>query len=342
MSRKIVLLKTVMWGIVGVLIGVLAERFLLVGGVGTDLSETTSAWIKIAVGLGITAGVLWLCILPFHKRSGVDQNSGEEAAPVSEMSDFNPAVMKLLLPNSLAGPRRYSLAVIIAAALTIALLPPEALLGTQTESSPVAASRTVEVLAVQGNEGVGYKLLAEEKGGMPVNGAERLVLMVLDGNRNGKLVFFPHEEHVSYLGDEEACSSCHHMNMPFDQNSSCNECHRDMVNTTDIFSHSSHVEKLGDKDGCVACHKSPEQVKSRKNATSCAECHGGMVVKDSFIEQGEGGLKGHAVGYKDAMHGLCIGCHFESDPVDCSSCHRDTKANQLSRMGPYGTARLEK
>jgi len=161
--------------------------------------------------------------------------------------------------------------------------------------------------------------------------------MIVDGNRDGQLALFPHDDHISSVNGQNPCGFCHHQNLPFDQNSSCFECHRDMYAVTDIFSHSSHIEKLGDNDGCALCHKDPNRTKTRNTAAPCAECHADMLVEGSFIEPDESGLKGFALGYKEAMHGLCVSCHEESDPdlAECTVCHREDDRLDLRRMGPY-------
>jgi hypothetical protein len=347
MKQRKTILKTVLWGIVGVLAGVIVERFLLKFGTTSALSGATPSWMKVVVSLGIMA-VTMLVLILFVERLRLRRRESEvksdEPEAALERSGFDPLTMRTLLPNSLAALRRYSLAAVTTAALAIALLPQAVLFGTQPEPTPVSAARTVDGFAIKGANTVDFALVINRLGDTPVSGSERLRLMIMDGNRNGRLVFFPHDEHISCLGEQDSCGSCHHQNMPFDQNSSCCECHRDMYTPTDIFSHSSHVEKLGGNDGCAACHRDPNRVKSRDTATACAECHAKMVVKDSFIQPNESGLKGHAVGYKGAMHGLCISCHIEYNPdlAECSFCHRNMDATQLRRMGPYVARHQEK
>ena len=240
--------------------------------------------------------------------------------------------MRLLLPNSLAAPRIYSLAALTAAATAIALLPQNILLGAQPAPTPVSASRTIEGPAFEG-------ALAADHDPLSGRGSERLRLMIVDGNRHGRLALFPHDDHVSSAGGENPCGFCHHQNLPFDQNSSCCECHRDMYTVTDIFSHSSHIEKLGGNDACAACHENTGRIKTRNTAAPCAKCHADMLVEGSFVEPEQAGLKGYAVGYKEAMHGLCVTCHEESDPdlADCAVCHQDKDGLYLRRMGPYVT-----
>ena len=82
-------------------------------------------------------------------------------------------------------------------------------------------------------------------------GATRLPLLLIDGNRDGNLVLFDHDGHTAHLGEARSCVLCHHQNLPFDRNTSCFQCHRDMYETSDTFDHGSHVEQLGGNAGCV-------------------------------------------------------------------------------------------
>ena len=170
-------------------------------------------------------------------------------------------------------------------------------------------------------------------------------MLMIDGNRDGRLVLFDHDDHKRRHGGEESCGACHHMNRPFDRNASCHECHREMYTAADIFSHSSHVEALGGNDGCAECHRNDREAKTRETALACAECHAEMPVSGSAIQPPEGGMHGFAAGYMDAMHGRCITCHqkkVEEDEAqviptlaECATCHRDIDASHLHMMAPY-------
>lgn len=341
-NRRRTILKTILWGIVGIVVGVAVKRFLL--GLGTTplVIEEPLSWAKVTVTLGVVACAMLIFIF-FTERRGVSRHASQ-ANPEDQLraggrQGFDPVTMRLLLPNSLAAPRRYSLAALTAAATVIALLPQHILLGAQPEPTPVAATRTLEGLSINEALAVDQKPIPSRGTDRSVRGSEGLKLMIVDGNRKGRLALFPHDDHVSSIGGRNPCGFCHHQNLPFDRNSSCCECHRDMYTVTDIFSHSSHIEKLGGNDACAACHKNPNGIKTRKTAAPCAECHGDMLVEGSFVEPEEGGLKGYALGYKEAMHGLCVTCHEESDPdlADCAVCHREKDDLYLRRAGPYLT-----
>jgi hypothetical protein len=250
-----------------------------------------------------------------------------------------------LLPASLGAPRRYSLAAVLAAAATVALLPAELLFGTQSVTTPVAATRTLKGWMQERENGLGHEFTVAAMDALPPVEAQRVSLLSIDGNRDGRLVLFPHRHHIEKLGQQESCGKCHHQNMPFDTNSSCCQCHRDMYAMTDTFDHALHVDKLGGNAGCVDCHRDDREVKSRETALACAECHADMIIADSLIAPPDEGLQGFAAGYMDAMHGLCITCHEQTlaenpeqfDPAfaECANCHRDIDGSRFRQMKPY-------
>jgi hypothetical protein len=184
---------------------------------------------------------------------------------------------------------------------------------------------------------------------LPPPEATRVELMVIDGNRDGRLVLFPHDEHVAKLGEKlgekRSCEACHHQNLPFGRNSACGGCHRDMYLESDTFAHTSHVSQLGGNAGCVRCHDDPGRIKSREATTGCLDCHTDMVAAESRIQAPDEGMTGYATGYMDAMHGLCIKCHeeqVETEPATygaefatCTSCHRDADGSRLRELAPY-------
>jgi hypothetical protein len=168
--------------------------------------------------------------------------------------------------------------------------------------------------------------------------------MIIDGNRDGRQVLFPHRLHEDELGGRESCDTCHHQNMPLQKSSPCSDCHRDMYVTTDIFDHASHQQKLGGNDGCAKCHDPEEMAKMRDTAKECAGCHEAMVATASRIKPDKR-LTGFAPGYMTAMHGLCIDCHKETAKkrpqelgerfFECANCHRNGASDMLLTMPPY-------
>ena len=309
-----------------------------------DVMSYFPTLVEVGVSLGIVAGAGLLFIFFVEKFRVYPEEHWEETADKS--SDFfEPHTMRSLLPNSLAAPRRNSLAFVVAAAATIAFLPEGALWKTELASTPVAGPRVVEGL-MQGRPGQqGYRLAMIRADHLPPPDVARVDLMVLDGNRDGRLVLFPHEHHVLKFGEKQSCEMCHHQNLPYGRNSACSQCHRDMYAETDTFAHDLHAAELGGNAGCVRCHDDPARIKSRDTTTSCLDCHTGMVAAGSRIQLPEEGMTGFAVGYMDAMHGLCIKCHeekVEKEPATygaefarCTSCHRDTDDSELRQMAPH-------
>ena len=312
------------------------------------------SWIELAVSLGIVAGAL-LVFLFFVERLRVfsEGHSPEEdtASGDSAKLRYSPAGVRVLMPDSLGAPRRYSLAVVVGAALTVAFLPADLLSGKQLQTTPVSAARTLDGWIGERGDGSGHEISLAAPGAETPPGAKQIVLLSIDGNRDGRLVLFPHDAHIAKLGEQNSCGKCHHQNMPFDKNSSCCECHRDMYIATDIFDHLFHVSKLEGNDGCADCHQDTRELKSRDTALACAECHEEMIVADSPVKLPKGGMQGIAAGYMDAMHGLCITCHEQTltespreygpDFAECAHCHRDIDANRLHQGKPYAINRAD-
>jgi Ni/Fe-hydrogenase subunit HybB-like protein len=340
-------------------LGVIGYRFNLciVAFERPDAMSYFPTLIEIGVSLGIVAGAGLLFIFFVEKLRVYPEEHWEVPAP--RAPSFDPLTTRVLLPQALAAPRRYSLAFILAAAVTVATLPEDALWGSKPMAAPVAGPRIIEGLMEARNDENGHDL-AIVQADYRLPGEVRLVeLMVIDGNRDGRLVVFPHDAHVDKLdaefaelvgsnGDSEdkrSCSTCHHQSLPYGRNSACSECHQDMYSETDIFVHASHVAQLEGNDGCGRCHEDPALVKARNTTKACLDCHAEMVAAESRVEEPEEGMTGYAVGYLDAMHDLCIKCHeekVEKEPATygtafsaCANCHRDTDGSELRQTAPY-------
>ena len=328
--------------------GMIAYRFdcCIVAFARPEGTSYFPSWIELAVSLGVVGGVMLVFIFFVEKLKVYPEehaDPSDSAFGDSERFRYGPAAMSTLLPDALSGPRCYSLAAIIAAAATVAVLPGDLLSGTQYPSTPVFATRTLDGWIQEREDGPGHDLLLAEPDGEP--SVRHMTLMSIDGNRDGRLVLFPHRDHIKTLGEADSCAKCHHLNMPFDKNSSCCECHRDMYTVTDIFDHDSHINSLGGNDGCVSCHQDSTATKSRKYAAGCSECHTEMMPEGSLVDLPDGGMTGLATGYMGAMHALCIGCHeatFEQSPKDyatdfaeCTNCHRDIDGSLFQQMKPY-------
>jgi Ni/Fe-hydrogenase subunit HybB-like protein len=298
-------------------------------------------WIELAVSLGIVAGAALIFLFFVENLKVYSEEDESDAHSVGTSSGFNPGAFHDLMPESVAGPRRYSLVLVAAASMAVFLLPDAAVLGEQSVSTPVLGVRTVEGVKVKDSNGGGVEFMlasAQTKG-------KSIPLMMIDGNRDGRLVFFPHENHVKELGNDNSCQQCHHQNMPFDKNTSCFQCHSDMYEASDIFSHDSHIKHMEGNEGCVKCHDDPTQVKSRQTAKACQQCHSDMIAADTFRARPAKALVGMATGYMNAMHGLCIDCHerkikekpgeYSANFARCDTCHGDPANADLHGAGPY-------
>ncbi len=310
-------------------------------------------WMEFAVSIGIVAGAALVFIFFVeHLKVYPDADTTAAEGVAGERRVYDPRSMWGLLPERLAAPRRYTLALIAGAAVAVAFLPGDALFGPKPSSAPVAPSRTVEGLFQANADGFSHTIAIEDAGPPPAADTERISLIVIDGNRDGRLVLFPHDAHARILGGEGSCGTCHHQSLPFDRNTPCTACHRDMYSSTDIFDHSSHIAATGGNQGCRRCHQDADRVKSRETATPCEQCHVAILAGGEFIEPPSGTAAGYAAGYADAMHGLCIKCHeaiIHEDPhtypasfAGCLNCHRDTDDSPLRRMPPHVTHAWER
>ncbi len=329
-------------------LGVIAYRFdtCIVAFARPEGMPYFPTWIEFAVSIGIVSGAALVFIF-FNENlnlSGHDKHDEPAAAgqqPISPTSghgqrhSFTPAL------------HRHSLVFVIAAAAAIGILPREAIFGAEPRPTPVFHSRTVEALATNVDTPLRRLFhLTSLAGNVPASeDAEPVTVVMIDGNRNWRFVPFTHDDHAAALGGRESCRLCHHQNLTFDQNTACFQCHRDMYETTDTFDHALHARKLGNNAACAVCHRPGSGVKSRETALACWECHGDMVVAGSIIPTTEAGLMGFAVGYMDAMHGLCIRCHeqmarerpeeFGIEFWRCDFCHREFQDTDHRRLAPY-------
>ncbi len=312
-------------------------------------------WMEISVTLGIVAAAILIFIFfveHFNVCDGGHPDDGHEyeydavEKNVPGHPRFDPLTLRLLTPESLAAARRYSLALIVGVALAAAALPRDVWRNSLLLCTPVHTPMIFSGTLTPGSKTSmhsSYQINLQLPGQAPI-GDDTTQLLVIDGNRNGRLVAFPHQFHRDRLGDDESCVLCHHQALPFDQNTPCYKCHRDMYATTDIFDHSVHIAQLNGNAGCSNCHTDEKKAKLRETTTLCGECHENMVLTGSFLAPKEE-TAGYAVGYMDAMHGLCIDCHqqkLEQAPqdyhqgfADCGSCHRDIDGTQFRRMSPY-------
>lgn len=331
------------------LLGIMGYRFnLSIVAFYRPGSSYFPSWMEFAVTFGIVAAALLVFIFFVEHLQVCEDGHEEDASAARPVHSFNPYSLRIFMPELLAGARRYSLALVMGLALAAAALPRDVWHGSILLHTPVQGPMIVEGMMVKdlsASKAPSYQISLQQPG--PTNGSVlSSQLFLIDGNRNNRLVAFPHQFHSDKLGGKDSCVLCHHQNMPFHQNSSCAECHRDMYLTTDIFNHSAHIARLDGTSGCSKCHDTAARVKTRETAKACDSCHHDWEQQSgSIVRPKQGGNTGEAVGYLQAMHGLCITCHkqkleeepqrYRSDFADCATCHRDVDGRQLRRMSPY-------
>ncbi|MGD2153085.1 MAG: Ni/Fe-hydrogenase cytochrome b subunit [Gemmatimonadales bacterium] len=289
------------------------------------------SWEEFAVSFGIVAGGILIFLFFVENLNVFDDVRGH---PEPEKPSYDPATLHPLLPKRLALPRSYSLAFLVGAAIALPFLP---LTGVEPTPVPVQGPRMVNVIIQEGDEGNPRHLALAT-----ASSATTRVLMI-DGDRDGTLVLFDHDDHAERLGGDDSCETCHHLSKPLDQYSSCFECHRDMYEERSVFDHEIHVAQLGGTDGCVECHSAGTTVKSYDTITECGECHQREIASRSFVEAPAERWE-EALGYTDAMHNLCVACHerealTKPDQVPetlnrCTTCHDVDWREDVRQMAP--------
>jgi len=289
------------------------------------------SWEEFAVSFGIVAGGILVFLFFVEHLNVFDDVKGH---PRPEEPSYDPATLHPLLPKRLALPRRYSLAFLAGATVALPFLP---LGGVEPIPVPVRGPRSVRVVIRDGEEGEPRRFALATAPG------ETTRVLMIDGNRNGDLVLFDHDDHAERLGGEDSCETCHHLTKPLDQNTSCFECHRDMYDELPVFDHNFHTARLGGNDGCIECHSDGSTVKSYETTTECSECHRAEIAAEAFIEAPPERW-GQAVGYMNAMHTLCVDCHLSetlSAPDQhseslrrCINCHDVDWREDVRRMAP--------
>lgn len=145
-------------------------------------------------------------------------------------------------------------------------------------------------------------------------------------------VYFEHVRHQERLGGNSSCGQCHHLHMVGDVGTPCSECHRSMYTPTDIFDHGAHVAALEGNLSCVRCHDAAAKTAFAAGKT-CSECHRKDMMEPNPSAPHFAGAV--AVGYREAMHGMCAPCHARkaADPAlarpdlgRCGTCHNEGTA----------------
>jgi hypothetical protein len=271
------------------------------------------SWTEITISAGVVS-VAALTFLYVVERFKVwEERPADPAADPARLPELNTVGSTWLGIPLVAARTKYSLAFILAAAVGFAIL-----------SGEPAASRGIDPTPSH-----------EARGGDT---------LWVDGNLDGYGVAFQHQAHVDRNGGESSCALCHHMNLPRDKNSSCAECHSDMYLPKDAFRHDWHASPNGAGLACLECHRAGEP-RTAQTASACSSCHVDLVPRGAFVQA----VQYMAIGYADAMHQRCIGCHAKKASqvgaprlAQCATCHNETRSfvdsrsPRFRRSGPVG------
>jgi len=263
------------------------------------------SWTEISISVGVvsTAALVFLFVIEkFNIWDKPPENPEDD--PYSEASFDYSSHVWLGAPLKAAF-TRYSLAFILSFALAIAIMPQGRLLGEGVEDVTVKKAR--------GDTDT----------------------LFIDGNHDGFGVAFKHQMHVENLGENQSCIKCHHINMPFDKNSGCWECHEKMYSANDIFNHDWHTSANGADIACRKCHTVGEN-RQISTAKACTHCHVEMVADSAALVKSDY----MAMSYTDAMHMLCVSCHHDQaaeNPenvtlAECSTCHAAAPPERLNEL----------
>jgi len=223
--------------------------------------------------------------------------------------------------------------------------------GARPRPEPVRAARNVFAERVANPTGLGYRLQQVPTARLAAAEAEADVqpVLLIDANRDGRLVLFAHRAHQEREGGLQSCATCHHRNLRMDEGTPCSTCHLEMYRVTDTFDHAPHVGELGGNHACERCHDAA-QPKSRSTAASCESvgCHAAETSQQARIQKTGNFPPGMAPGYREALHGLCIHCHQSHEAEQavaepylsrCAWCH-EAKASEPVEGGPGESASI--
>lgn len=318
-----------------------------VGGLAT-VSSTGSRYIPSWMEISISVGVVSAAALMFFFF--VERFHVYETEPVVldeyELPPADPvAGVRLMSPWN--GPsRQYSLIFILAVAIGFLLLPDSAIRGAKPLKTSVSDARFTTGLINENPDNHLKKVTLFDPASDTVPAGGKVIdVLLIDGNRDGRSVLFDHKGHQRRMGEQQSCGQCHHMNKPLSGATPCYQCHSDMYHGSDIFDHNLHMKKMGGNKACVKCHTDPALPKNRVTTTKCIECHKHIRSPDSLVKVSDPDLQSKdAVGYMQAMHGLCIPCHEKARKerpelgenfARCATCHEGVDMGKFKNMEPY-------
>ena len=303
------------------------------------------SWEEFAVSLGIVS-VFAIVFLYFveHFRVYEDVRGGaaSEWRPIGDTT-----TNRGLLPDRLAGPRRNTSAALFGVSVALLFLPMDGVIHVQTPTRP-ARHVVGQILDGEGGRW-GTALVGGISHGVQVDEQTAKLLMMIDGNRDGKMVLFDHERHQDSLGEDASCGVCHHLRKPLDRTPGCSECHRDMYDSTSVFAHRTHVDAMGGNGGCSECHADGAVAKTRETTTACNDCHVRDITNSPIIAAPQKRWRA-APGYMDALHHLCVSCHrqeLQAAPDrhrvsldQCINCHDADRGRQILDLKPGRSGRV--
>ncbi|MDB4433239.1 hypothetical protein N9166_00705, partial [bacterium] len=244
------------------------------------------AWTEWVTTIGILSGAA-LVYLFFVERVGVFEGIDTKRLDTA----YSPGTpdhadwKTVFFHNPQSDVRIYSASFVLAVGLALGFMPDDSVFGVSPEENPTQSTRMVEIsnTRVPGVPGMTFSVPPIEEG---TNGdPNRLLALMIDGNRDGDYVLFDHERHIEKQGgrNDGSCVRCHHMKKPYEEVTECSGCHADMYLATDIFDHATHEERTNGNEGCVECHTDPAADKVRENAKPCAECHKTMRPEGTLV-----------------------------------------------------------
>jgi Ni/Fe-hydrogenase subunit HybB-like protein len=286
------------------------------------------ALTEIAMSLGVVA-TMALVFLFFVEHLSVWEHQPAAA------DHFRLAVADLasgvrLRAPWLGGTQRAALAWTLGALLGVAVVQAQVARRSVDRPAPVSPPRSVmaaRVLAAAPGAGRLQPADAVFRAAPAVEPA-----LSIDSQGDGDGVLFAHAEHQRRLGGTSvSCANCHHRNRRDDRGTSCVACHRDLYAATDTFDHQRHTAATGGNEGCRRCHVDGGSAKTRAESTPCDTCHRRDMRPEAQLARTAALPPGVAIGYRDAMHGLCVECHRREDVrrgetatrSRCAFCHRN-------------------
>ncbi len=257
------------------------------------------SWMEIVISLGVVSGAALVYFFVAENFNLFHVGRIDKEKFKYQIQSFDPRT-SVVQPDPFAGTlSAYSVMAVFGAAVAFAFAPASALGKTPIDPQPVTPP------------GFGDKI-------------------VIDGDRAGEAVLFDHKAHADREENTGDCSSCHHMVRPQEQATGCSRCHQDMNRESSIFDHKLHIARLENGPGCGACHTDVDQPKDVAKSKACVDCHTKMVPQGATIRPRDHARFAVAVGYTEAMHGLCVKCHEKrSKDVsvsnkklgECATCH---------------------